>query len=120
VSTLINDVISPMNFVRLTPRFLRQAGLVVSIMLAFVPQTVRSFHQVREAQAIRGHRLRGVRDLTALLVPLMTDSLERQCNWPRRWKREAMENLKSQIPNTQYPRASFRLPTSDPAIDGGG
>jgi energy-coupling factor transport system permease protein len=56
---------------------LRSAGLVVSIMLAFVPQTVRSFRQVREAQAIRGHQLRGVRDLTALLVPLLTDSLEK-------------------------------------------
>jgi energy-coupling factor transport system permease protein len=98
VSTLINDVISPYELVRLTPRFLRQAGLVVSIMLAFVPQTVRSFHQVREAQAIRGHRLRGVRDLAALLVPLMTDSLERAVQLA-----EAMEargyGQKSQISN---------------------
>ena len=98
VSTLINDVISPYELVRLTPRFLRQAGLVVSIMLAFVPQTVRSFHQVREAQAIRGHRLRGVRDLTALLVPLMTDSLEKAVQLA-----EAMEargyGQKSQISN---------------------
>jgi len=46
-------------------------------MLTFVPQVVRSFHQVREAQAIRGHQLRGVRDLTALLVPLLTDALEK-------------------------------------------
>lgn len=77
VSAVLNDVISPYELVRLTPRFLRSAGLVLSIMLAFVPQTVRSFHQVREAQAIRGHRMRGVRDLAALLVPLLADSLER-------------------------------------------
>jgi energy-coupling factor transport system permease protein len=77
VSAVFNDVLSPYELVRLTPRFLRSMGLVVSIMLAFVPQTVRSFRQVREAQAIRGHQLRGVRDLTALLVPLLTDSLEK-------------------------------------------
>jgi energy-coupling factor transport system permease protein len=106
VSTLLNDVISPYELVRLTPRFLRQAGLVVSIMLAFVPQTVRSFHQVREAQAIRGHRLRGVRDLTALLVPLMTDSLEKAVQLA-----EAMEARgygKSQISKGQSPTSDFR------------
>lgn len=77
VFAVFNDVLSPYELVRLTPRFLRQAGLVVSITLAFVPQTVKSFSQVREAQAIRGHQLRGVRDLTALLVPLLADSLEK-------------------------------------------
>ncbi len=108
VSTLLNDVISPYELVRLTPRFLRQAGLVVSIMLAFVPQTVRSFHQVREAQAIRGHRLRGVRDLAALLVPLMTDSLEKAVQLA-----EAMEARGfGQIPNTKYQISKGQLPTS--------
>jgi energy-coupling factor transport system permease protein len=77
VSSTLNDILSPYELVRLTPRFLRQAGLVISITLAFVPQTVRSFRQVREAQAIRGHQLRGIRDLTALLVPLLADSLEK-------------------------------------------
>jgi energy-coupling factor transport system permease protein len=77
VSSVLNDILSPYELVRLTPRFLRQAGLVVSISLAFVPQTIRSFRQVREAQAIRGHQLRGVRDLTALMIPLLADSLEK-------------------------------------------
>jgi len=77
VFAVFNDVLSPYELVRLTPRFLREAGLVISITLAFVPQTVRSFRQVREAQAIRGHQLRGVRDLAALLVPLLADSLEK-------------------------------------------
>ena len=77
VSSVLNDILSPYELVRLTPRFLRQAGLVVSISLAFVPQTVKSFRQVREAQAIRGHQLRGVHDLTALIIPLLADSLEK-------------------------------------------
>lgn len=77
VSSVFNDLVTPYELVRLTPRFLRQAGLVISIMLAFVPQVARTFQQVREAQAIRGHQLRGVRDLPALIVPLMADSLEK-------------------------------------------
>ncbi len=99
VFAVFNDVLSPYELVRLTPRFLREAGLVISITLAFVPQTVRSFRQVREAQAIRGHQLRGVRDLTALLVPLLADSLEKAVQLA-----EAMEargyGQKSQISNT--------------------
>ncbi len=77
VFAVLNDVLSPYELVRLTPHFMREAGLVVSITLAFVPQTVKSFSQVREAQAIRGHQLRGLRDLTALLVPLLADALEK-------------------------------------------
>jgi energy-coupling factor transport system permease protein len=113
VFAVLNDVLSPYELVRLTPRFLREAGLVISITLAFVPQTVRSFSQVREAQAIRGHQLRGVRDLTALIVPLLADSLEKAVQLA-----EAMEargygqisNLTSQTPalptGSLWPRAS--------------
>jgi len=114
VSSTLNDILSPYELVRLTPRFLRQAGLVVSITLAFVPQTVRSFKQVREAQAIRGHQLRGFRDLAALLVPLLADSLEKAVQLA-----EAMEargygqisNLKSQNPN-----GNVRAKTLAPAL----
>jgi energy-coupling factor transport system permease protein len=103
VSAVFNDVLSPYELVRLTPRFLRSAGLVVSIMLAFVPQTVRSFRQVREAQAIRGHQLRGVRDLTALLVPLLSDSLEKaiqlaEAMEARGYGKSLTSNLKPEIP----------------------
>jgi energy-coupling factor transport system permease protein len=98
VFAVLNDVLSPYELVRLTPRFLREAGLVISITLAFVPQTIKSFSQVREAQAIRGHQLRGVRDLTALIVPLLADSLEKAVQLA-----EAMEargyGQKSQLPH---------------------
>jgi energy-coupling factor transport system permease protein len=106
VFAVFNDVLSPYELARLAPRFLRQAGLVVSIMLAFVPQILKSFRQVREAQAIRGHQLRGVRDLTALLVPLLADSLEKAMQLA-----EAMEARgygKSQISNAKYQISSRR------------
>ena len=101
VSAVLNEVISPYELVRLTPRFLRSAGLVVSIMLAFVPQTIRSFHQVREAQAIRGHRLRGVRDWVALLVPLLADSLERAVQLAEAMEARGYGNIESQTADSK-------------------
>jgi energy-coupling factor transport system permease protein len=105
VFAVFNDVLSPYELVRLTPRFLREAGLVISITLAFVPQTVRSFRQVREAQAIRGHQLGGVRDLTALVVPLLADSLEKAVQLAEAMEargygqKSLISNPKSQISN---------------------
>lgn len=62
---------------RATPQSMRQVGLVTSIALTFVPQTVTRFTQVREAQALRGHRIRRVGDLVPLVVPLLGGGIER-------------------------------------------
>jgi energy-coupling factor transport system permease protein len=51
--------------------------MITSIAIAFVPQMVSSLQDIREAQAVRGHRFRGVRDLLPLFVPLLTTGLER-------------------------------------------
>ena len=72
-----NDASDYAELLRLTPGFLFQAGLVVSIALVFVPQTVRAYRDVREAQMIRGHRLRSWRDVLPLLLPLLINGLER-------------------------------------------
>ena len=127
VVAVLNDVVSPYELVRLTPRFLRSAGLVVSIMLAFVPQTIKSLRQVREAQAIRGHRLRGVRDLTALLVPLMTDSLEKavqlaEAMEARGYGQISHRGAKSEIRNTctcAARKRKCRCPKSEILMAGG-
>ncbi len=62
---------------RLVPSFLFQAGLVASIALTFVPQTMQALDEIREAQQIRGQRFRGMRDLPPLFLPLLTMGLER-------------------------------------------
>jgi energy-coupling factor transport system permease protein len=65
---------------RWVPAGLYQAGLVASIALAFVPQMVVSLDAIREAQRVRGHRFRGLRDLVPLVIPLITTGLERSLN----------------------------------------
>lgn len=62
---------------RLTPAFLHHIGVIISIAVTFVPQMVAAGREIREAQAIRGHRFRGLRDLLPLFVPLLTGGLER-------------------------------------------
>ena len=62
---------------RLTPGFLYQLGVITSIAVTFVPQMMAAGQEIREAQTIRGHRFRGLRDLLPLFVPLLTGGLER-------------------------------------------
>ncbi|NIN69039.1 MAG: hypothetical protein GTO63_31000 [Anaerolineae bacterium] len=62
---------------RSVPAFMYQMGMITSIAIAFVPQMMSSLKEIREAQAIRGHRFRGIRDLLPLFVPLLTSGLER-------------------------------------------
>ncbi|MFN2242457.1 MAG: energy-coupling factor transporter transmembrane component T, partial [Anaerolineae bacterium] len=50
---------------------------VISIAITFVPQMVISAREIRQAQRIRGHRFRGLRDLLPLVIPLLANSLER-------------------------------------------
>jgi energy-coupling factor transport system permease protein len=77
VFATFNLAVETHRLLRWTPAGLYQAGLIASIALAFVPQTIASFHDIREAQRVRGHRFRGIRDLVPLLVPLVTTALER-------------------------------------------
>jgi energy-coupling factor transport system permease protein len=63
--------------IRLVPRPFFPVAVVVSVGVTFVPVTVRQFHQIREAQSVRGHRVQGVRDWMPLLMPLLIGGLER-------------------------------------------
>lgn len=77
VFAAFNAVVDHYQLLRATPSFLFQAGVVVSIAITFVPQMVLSAKEIREAQRIRGHRIRGVRDLLPLVLPLLANGLER-------------------------------------------
>lgn len=65
---------------RLMPPALRDVGMVMLIGLTYMPQTARHWQQIREAQAVRGHRLRSWRDWRPIFIPLLTGGLERSMN----------------------------------------
>ncbi len=73
---LLNQVLPVQSLVRMIPRTYYPVAVIASIAVTYVPTTLRQFQQVREAQAVRGHRLRGLRDWLPLLVPLLVSGLE--------------------------------------------
>jgi len=73
----LNLQIDQAQLLRLTPAFIYEAGLVVSIALAFIPQMMVSAREIRQAQLIRGHRMRRLRDMLPLIMALLTTGLER-------------------------------------------
>jgi energy-coupling factor transport system permease protein len=72
-----NEMTPARDLVGLTPRAFHEVGVILSIALTFAPQTLRSLNRIRQAQALRGHRMRGLRDWPPIIVPLLVSSLER-------------------------------------------
>jgi len=75
--TILNRVTPVHDLVRLAPKALHESGVALSIALTFMPQTTRSLQRIREAQALRGHRVRGLRDWLPIVVPLLVSGMER-------------------------------------------
>ena len=57
-----NRVVPMGELVRLAPRAFYDLGVVVLVAMTYVPETTRHLQQIRDAQAIRGHEVRGLRD----------------------------------------------------------
>lgn len=74
---VINRVVPVRAALRLVPRAYYPVAVVVSIAVTFVPTTLHQVQQVREAQAVRGQRLRGLRSWLPLVIPVLEGSLER-------------------------------------------
>lgn len=74
--TALYLALSVQALVRLIPRGFYPVAVVMSIALAYVPSTFAQLQQICEAQAMRGHRPRGLRDALPLLMPLLVSGLE--------------------------------------------
>lgn len=72
-----NESVPVSDLVRLTPRAMANVGLIVLLAVTYVPETINQLHRIREAQALRGHRLRGLRDWQPIVIPLLIGGLER-------------------------------------------
>ncbi len=73
----LNEIVPTADLVRLTPRALRDLGVVILIAVTYVPETIQQVQRIREAQAVRGNRLAQWRDWRPIVTPLLISGLER-------------------------------------------
>lgn len=73
----ISTLISWTDLFHVLPRRLAPIAVTGSVAWAFLPQTAAAWRQIREAQTMRGHRFRGVRDFIPIVVPVLAGGLDR-------------------------------------------
>jgi energy-coupling factor transport system permease protein len=74
--TVLNLALPVRDLISLIPRAFFPLAVVTSIAITYLPTTMRQFKQIREAQAVRGHLMRNIRDWLPLLMPLLVGGLE--------------------------------------------
>jgi energy-coupling factor transport system permease protein len=74
--SVFNLALPVREMISLVPRAFFPLAVVTSIAVTYVPTTMRQFRQIREAQAIRGHQMRTLRDWLPLWMPLLVGGLE--------------------------------------------
>jgi energy-coupling factor transport system permease protein len=77
IFSLLNLALSVRDLIGLVPRAFHPLAVIVSIAITYVPFTLRQAQAIKEAQAVRGHTVRGLRDWLPLFMPLLTGGLER-------------------------------------------
>jgi energy-coupling factor transport system permease protein len=74
--SVLNLALPVREMISLVPRAFYPLAVVASIAVTYLPITLRQFRQIREAQAIRGHQMRTLRDWLPLWIPLLVGGLE--------------------------------------------
>jgi len=72
-----NTLTSPRRLLKSLPSALQEAGVAVTVALAFAPQAVASAGRLRNARRLRGRPDRGLRSLRGLAVPVLEGALDR-------------------------------------------
>lgn len=72
-----NALADPRRLLRYVPATLYDAGTAIVVAMTYVPQLADDAAAVRRARRLRGHSGRGLRELAALVVPVLENSLER-------------------------------------------
>jgi len=94
---------------RLTPAFVYEVGLIISIALTFVPQLALSAHEIHEAQLVRGHRMRRIRDLLPFLVSLLTTGLEHSFQLAESLEARGFGNVREPRPQSELALKALTL-----------
>lgn len=77
VAGTLSVVLEPTEIIDVLPAFLDRTAAALGAALNLVPATAASVAAVRDAQRLRGWRLRGPRDVVDLAVPVLLGAIER-------------------------------------------
>lgn len=72
-----NSLASPYRLLRCLPTVLYEAGVAVTVALAFAPSASTAAAQIQDARRLRGRPHRGLAGLRGLAVPVLEGALER-------------------------------------------
>lgn len=72
-----NALTSPRRLLKSLPGALYEAGVAVTVALAFAPQAVAAVGRLRTARRIRGRHDRGIRAVRGLTMPVLEGALDR-------------------------------------------
>ena len=72
-----NSLASPYRLLRCLPAVLYEAGVAITVSLAFAPELVVSIGDVRDARRLRGRPVRGFAGLRGMAVPVLESAFDR-------------------------------------------
>ena len=72
-----NALANPRQALRSVPAALYEASVAVVIALSVAPQLIESGQRVRRARRLRGDRVRGLKSLGSVALPVLADAIER-------------------------------------------
>lgn len=73
----LNSLSSPYRMLRALPAVLYEAGVAVTMAVAFAPEAIAASTRLREARRLRGRVASGPKALRGIAVPLLEDALDR-------------------------------------------
>jgi energy-coupling factor transport system permease protein len=77
IGVTVGTLVSWIDLFHGLPPRLAPIAVTGSVAWSFLPQLAIAWQNIREAHAMRGHRLRGARDILPLVTPLLATSLDR-------------------------------------------
>ena len=72
-----NALANPKRALRILPGALYELGVAVVVAISVAPQLIESVQRVRRARQLRGGKVRGMRSLRSIAIPVLEDALER-------------------------------------------
>jgi energy-coupling factor transport system permease protein len=71
---------SPYRLLKSVPAALYEIGLSIIVAMTFAPQLAQDAKRVREAQFLRGRKIKGIKPFAKTIVPILEGAMERALN----------------------------------------